>query len=720
MKRDLKNKYLSRFIIIVLIVSILFHLQINASEIFNGEKSKVATASEVSSKVNDKSIIGREYEIGTVINSNEKMKWIVMDYDKDNQSKVLLVTKDIVDYREYHSGPTNYKNSKIRYYLNKEFYEKNFSADEKKHIVLSDIPVMIGKDNVEFNEGTPSQINVSDKIFLLSREEMLKYKSLKKGNITRNSYAELIAPADKEYRIWLRDILNYKEATLLEEDTFTSQSADMHLGTHLGVVVAMWYDFSSAKSNENLAKEEKEFTEKLLLERKGGKIKNNIYSDEEKAKSIGLNGKKPNMNYQQAILGTYYKNTDMDMRLSWYVVDDDGKNLTLFLRNILEYMELEYDTYDKNVLKDNPYDYSNIKKYLNGDLYDKLFTDEEKELIVSTNGDKMSLPDMNDVFNYELFNFDHTTGEYVINTKSRNFYNAEYKYSFFVNAPYEYNDNIYLMSLIDKNGTNLLSFNYSYNKDKSEEILTASGIRPIVKVDKKKFEEYLKKESIKLDLGDLNKKNSINKKLVFNQKIKFGKYEQDGNLKNGKEDIEWRVVKKSGDKYLLISDKVLDVIDLTNDIEIKFFEDSYAYSFANSEFIDEAFNDNEKSKLELVDNQYIVYYDEVLKKYDEEDTPGMSFAKSSDSKVFNASTYFDLFFKNLIYEDVYKTENTKYVNEKCSGLDYYLLGDLAAYKTYNDMPFYAHMKNDGNFEFGWKTVSGFRPLICVSGENLVK
>ena len=44
---------------------------------------------------------------------------------------------------------------------------------------------------------------------------------------------------------------------------------------------------------------------------------------------------------------------------------------------------------------------------------------------------------------------------YVINTKSRNFYNAEYKYSFFVNAPYEYNDNIYLMSLIDKNGMNL-------------------------------------------------------------------------------------------------------------------------------------------------------------------------------------------------------------------------------------------------------------------------
>ena len=700
----------------MLLVATMFHLQINASEIFNGEKAKDATASEVSSKVNDKSIIGREYEIGTVINSNEKMKWIVMDYDKDNQSKVLLVTKDIIDYREYHTGPTNYKNSKIRYYLNKEFYEKNFSADEKKHIILSNIQVKIGKADAEFEEGTPSQITLNDKIFLLSREEMKKYESLKKGNLTRNSYAELIGPADKEHRIWVRDILNYKEATFLKEDAFTSKSSDRHLG----VVAAMWYDFSSAKSAENLSKEEKEYNAKLLLDRKGGKLKKFTYTDEEKAKTVIFTGIKTGMDYSQVLFGDYYKNSVMDTRLSWYVVDDDGKDLTLFLKNILEYMELEYDSYDKNVLKDNPYDHSNIKKYLNGELYEKLFTNEEKELISSTNGEKMSLPDVNDVFNYDLFNFDHTTGEYVINKNSRIFFNAQYKYSFFVNAPYEYNDNIYLMSLIDKNGTNLLSFNYSYNKDKSEEILTGSGIRPIVKVDKKKFEEYLKKQSLKLNTSNLNKKNSINIKLGFNQKIKFGKYEQDGNLKNGKEDIEWRVVKKSGDKYLLISDKVLDVIDLTNDIEIKFFEDSYAYSFANSEFIDEAFNDNEKSKLELVDNQYILYYDEVLKKYDEEDTPGMSFAKSSDSKVFNASTYFDLFFKNLIYEDVYKTENTKYVNEKCNGLDCYLLGDLAAYKTYNDMPFYASMKNDGNIDFGKKVVSGFRPLICVSGENLMK
>ena len=35
--------------------------------------------------------------------------------------------------------------------------------------------------------------------------------------------------------------------------------------------------------------------------------------------------------------------------------------------------------------------------------------------------------------------------------------------------------------------------------------------------------------------------------------IKFGHYEQDGNTANGKEEIEWQVLKVESDRYLVIS-----------------------------------------------------------------------------------------------------------------------------------------------------------------------
>lgn len=41
--------------------------------------------------------------------------------------------------------------------------------------------------------------------------------------------------------------------------------------------------------------------------------------------------------------------------------------------------------------------------------------------------------------------------------------------------------------------------------------------------------------------------------------IKFGKYEQDNNLENGKEDIEWIVLKAEKDRALVLSKFALDV-----------------------------------------------------------------------------------------------------------------------------------------------------------------
>ena len=41
--------------------------------------------------------------------------------------------------------------------------------------------------------------------------------------------------------------------------------------------------------------------------------------------------------------------------------------------------------------------------------------------------------------------------------------------------------------------------------------------------------------------------------------VKLGKYEQDNNFDNGKEDIEWIVVEKEGGKALLLSKYIIDL-----------------------------------------------------------------------------------------------------------------------------------------------------------------
>lgn len=77
--------------------------------------------------------------------------------------------------------------------------------------------------------------------------------------------------------------------------------------------------------------------------------------------------------------------------------------------------------------------------------------------------------------------------------------------------------------------------------------------------------------------------------------VKFGKYEQDNNTSNGKEEIEWICLKKENDKALLISKYCLDGQPYNNDfIEIN-WESSSLRNWLNSTFYEEAFSDDEQS-----------------------------------------------------------------------------------------------------------------------------
>ena len=81
--------------------------------------------------------------------------------------------------------------------------------------------------------------------------------------------------------------------------------------------------------------------------------------------------------------------------------------------------------------------------------------------------------------------------------------------------------------------------------------------------------------------------------------VEFGHYEQDGDLSNGAESIQWRVLSKEDGKTLVISEYELDAKpynELCTDIT---WEECTLRKWLNGAFYDEAFTDDEKQYIKL-------------------------------------------------------------------------------------------------------------------------
>ena len=79
---------------------------------------------------------------------------------------------------------------------------------------------------------------------------------------------------------------------------------------------------------------------------------------------------------------------------------------------------------------------------------------------------------------------------------------------------------------------------------------------------------------------------------------KGGAYDQDGNLDNGAEPIEWIVIADADDRLLLLSDKVLDQKTFNDNYGAVNWETSPLRKWLNEDFYNAAFNDEEKTIIE--------------------------------------------------------------------------------------------------------------------------
>lgn len=79
--------------------------------------------------------------------------------------------------------------------------------------------------------------------------------------------------------------------------------------------------------------------------------------------------------------------------------------------------------------------------------------------------------------------------------------------------------------------------------------------------------------------------------------VTFGKYEQDNDVSNGKEDIEWKVIAKSEGKILLISVYALDAVPFNGSLAEMTWKKSSLRAWLNDGFAADAFSDEETERI---------------------------------------------------------------------------------------------------------------------------
>ncbi len=139
----------------------------SSSSVNTGEPASEESQSVIIQEVEpylDGPEIGESIIFGNYL--GEEIKWDVLD--RDNNS-VLLISHYLIDSAFFDGS--NWQNSKLRSWLNGDFYGKAFSTEEQKKLR----PMAVLAEKRQEDGTIKESYKVSDKVTLLSQEEVEKY-----------------------------------------------------------------------------------------------------------------------------------------------------------------------------------------------------------------------------------------------------------------------------------------------------------------------------------------------------------------------------------------------------------------------------------------------------------------------------------------------------------------------------------------------------------------
>ena len=207
--------------------------------------------------------LGKYEQDNNTENGMEDIEWIVIDTDKENKNKHLLVSRYILDYKKFDNGDKkleNYCKSDIRYFLNSYFYKKAFNENEKKLILDTKIsdPEYILNDNDTVSSNQNKYIYY-DKIFLCNDTSFPSFKDKSHTFATQYAKSKRIYVYDENVdklnkSEWYNRIPNGISPFYFRMWDTSGARYGTDIKTEIniasGIRPAMWVDFSSDEEKQ--------------------------------------------------------------------------------------------------------------------------------------------------------------------------------------------------------------------------------------------------------------------------------------------------------------------------------------------------------------------------------------------------------------------------------------------------------------------------------------
>lgn len=195
-------------------------------------------------QVGDIIYMGNYEQDNNLSNGKEEIEWIVLE--KDENGKMLLVSRYALDCRHYHSSAkqVTWENCDLRAWLNKDFMSNAFNSSEKALIKATSI-----KNDGNSDYKIEGSKNTTDSIFLLSIDEAKRYFPKTVDRICKSTaYADAqgseIGTLTHYCRWWLRN----PGASLYNASSVKIDGFILQMGTPVSVDKsyvrpAMWVEF---------------------------------------------------------------------------------------------------------------------------------------------------------------------------------------------------------------------------------------------------------------------------------------------------------------------------------------------------------------------------------------------------------------------------------------------------------------------------------------------
>ena len=113
------------------------------------------------------SVFFGSYEQG---NGIEPIEWLILER---NEETCLLISRYALEELKYHGSkePVTWETSGLRAWLNSQFLDMAFSEEERSSILTTEVDNSLGNQIFHTDGGN----NTEDRVFLLSREEVMLY-----------------------------------------------------------------------------------------------------------------------------------------------------------------------------------------------------------------------------------------------------------------------------------------------------------------------------------------------------------------------------------------------------------------------------------------------------------------------------------------------------------------------------------------------------------------